>query len=255
MFCVCAIAKDEEDYLDEWIQHHLKIGFDFIVLYDNNDNSKQEDICRKYENVLSVKFKYQPYLQLAAYNHFLKNFGENFDYIAFIDLDEFICFNPDQPIQNIKDLIKHDYYHLSWKLMDDNDLVYQDKRPLMERFTRELKLYEYAQYIFPVNFHAKSIIKYNKNLISDHPHFFKCDYKCYNACQEEVDGNLPFMTPNYNVCYIKHFYTKTAEEFYKYKINRVRCDIGEENYYNLSLFFKYNTFTEEKYNVLKGNTK
>ena len=189
MFCICALAKYEEDYLDEWIQHHLKIGFDFIVLYDNNDNSKQEDICKKYDNVLCLKIKDQPNLQFTAYNHFLKKLGENFEYFAFIDLDEFICFNPDQPIQNIKDLIKHDYYHLSWKLMDDNDLVYQDKRPLMERFTRELKLYEYGHFDFPANFHVKSIIKYNKNLIADHPHCFKCDYKCYNACQEEVDGN------------------------------------------------------------------
>lgn len=252
MFCICAVARDEEDYLDEWIKHHLSIGFDFIVLYDNNDNNKQEEICKKYKDVLSVKIKYSKYLQFKAYNHFLKNFGSEFEYITFIDLDEFIVFNPDQPIQNIKDLVKHDYYHLSWKLMDDNDLVYQDNRPLLERFTREMKYYEYGQYDFPVNYHAKSLIKYNDKLVCGHPHYFACDYKCYNCKGEEVKGDSALMTPNYDVCYIKHFYTKTAEEYYKYKMPKARCDLGTKNYYDMSLFFKYNTFTEEKYRVLKG---
>ena len=136
--------------------------------------------------------------------------------------------------------------------MDDNDLVYQDNRPLLERFTREMKYYDYGQYSFPVNYHVKSIIKYNDKLVCGHPHYFKCDYKCYNCKDEEVKGDSAFMTPNYDVCYIKHFFTKTAEEYYKYKMCRMRCDIDLKNYYDIPIFFKYNTFSDEKYRVLKG---
>lgn len=252
MFCICTVAKDEEDYLDEWITHHLNIGFDFLVIYDNNDNNKQEEICKKYNNVLSIKIKFLKNLQFKAYNHFLKNIGSEFEYIAFIDLDEFIVFNPNQPIQNIKDFVKHDYYHLSWKIMDDNDLVYKDNRPLLERFTRELKWNNFGHYSFPVNYHVKSLIKYNDKLVCEHPHFFSCDYKCYNCNNVQVNGKSPFMEPNYDVCYVKHFYTKTAEEYYKYKMPKARCDIDTKNYYDMTIFFKYNTFTEEKYHVLKG---
>ena len=250
MICICTIAKNEEDYLQEWIEYHLKIGFDFIVLYDNNDNNKQEEICKKYQQVLCVKFKEKQY---AAYNHFLKHFGEDFDYIAFIDIDEFIVFNPDQPIQNIKDFINktnREYYHFSWMVMDDNDLVYKDDRPVMERFTRPLKKFDYGNFNFPVNFHVKSLIKYNKNLKSTHSHYFNCGYKCYNCDNEEVDGNSPVMYPNHNVCYIKHFLTKSAEEYRNNKMSRLRVDLNIE-YYTMSLFFKYNTFTEEIYKVLK----
>jgi hypothetical protein len=28
-----AIAKDEDDYINEWIEYHFKIGFDNIILY------------------------------------------------------------------------------------------------------------------------------------------------------------------------------------------------------------------------------
>ena len=58
------------------------------------------------------------------------------------------------------------------------------------------------------------------------------------------------MYPNYNVCYIKHFLTKSAEEYRNNKMSRLRVDTHLE-YYTMSLFFKYNTFTEEKYKVLK----
>ena len=44
------LEKGEEDYLDEWINYHLQLGFDKIYLYDNNPkgNTKQKDICDKY---------------------------------------------------------------------------------------------------------------------------------------------------------------------------------------------------------------
>lgn len=58
------------------------------------------------------------------------------------------------------------------------------------------------------------------------------------------------MNPNYNVCYIKHFFTKSAEEYRNNKMSRLRVDTHLE-YYTISVFFKYNTFTEEKYKVLK----
>ena len=120
----------------------------------------------------------------------------------------------------------------------------------MERFTRPLKRFEYGNQDFPVNFYVKSLIKYNKNLYSINSHYFNCDYKCYNCDNEEVDGNLPLMNPNYNICYIKHFFTKSAEEYRNNKMSRLRVDTHLE-YYTISVFFKYNTFTEEKYKVLK----
>ena len=32
---VC-IAKNEDNYLDEWIKYHLKLGFSEIFVYQNN---------------------------------------------------------------------------------------------------------------------------------------------------------------------------------------------------------------------------
>lgn len=37
---LCAMAKDEEAYLDEWVNYHLAIGFETIYIYDNSDNNE-----------------------------------------------------------------------------------------------------------------------------------------------------------------------------------------------------------------------
>lgn len=33
---IICIAKNEDLYIDEWIQYHLKIGFDRVFVYQNN---------------------------------------------------------------------------------------------------------------------------------------------------------------------------------------------------------------------------
>mmetsp|Transcript_36842 Transcript_36842/g.66244 ORF Transcript_36842/g.66244 Transcript_36842/m.66244 type:complete len:423 (-) Transcript_36842:41-1309(-) len=40
---ICAFVKDEAPYLAEWIEHHKMIGFDSILLY--NDNSTDDTQC------------------------------------------------------------------------------------------------------------------------------------------------------------------------------------------------------------------
>ena len=37
MIVICALAKNEEDYVNEWVKFHLNIGFDKIYIYDNGE--------------------------------------------------------------------------------------------------------------------------------------------------------------------------------------------------------------------------
>lgn len=256
--CICTIAKNEEEYLEEWIEHHLKIGFDVIYFYDNNDlkNNSQYNILKKYidkgvviYNDVRGKIKYQ----VPAYNDFYNKYGNNIYYAAMIDIDEFIVFNPNQHIQDIKTLLRKtnkNYYHLSWKMFGDNDLVYKDKRPVMERFTTPLPDNKCIQYNFPENRHVKSIIKGGLNNITfTHCHLVTCDEKCFRPDLHRVNGNNPFMDPDYSICYIKHFYTKTAEEW-KEKMRR-RTATTNKLKYNTEMFFKINKKTKEKELVFK----
>ena len=47
---ICAFMKRENAYIDEWLKHHISIGIDKIILFDNNDN--MEDYPNLYKNIL-----------------------------------------------------------------------------------------------------------------------------------------------------------------------------------------------------------
>ena len=47
-FAICAIAKDEDEYLPEWIDHHAKLGASRIYLYDNNSTRPQNIFIMDY---------------------------------------------------------------------------------------------------------------------------------------------------------------------------------------------------------------
>ena len=36
---ICAVVKDEDRYLEEWLLYHLGIGFDHIYMYDDSPNT------------------------------------------------------------------------------------------------------------------------------------------------------------------------------------------------------------------------
>ena len=36
---ICAIAKHENVYINDWVNYHLNLGFDHIYIYDDNSSS------------------------------------------------------------------------------------------------------------------------------------------------------------------------------------------------------------------------
>ena len=81
---VC-IAKDEEKYIEEWIDYHLKLGFDEIFIYENDWswNSEQEN-----PRIHIIKCNNQS--QDSIYNDFIPKCHDDFDFAAFISPAEFI---------------------------------------------------------------------------------------------------------------------------------------------------------------------
>lgn len=90
---ICAILKDETPYLEEWIKHHLAIGVEHFVLYDNNSAIPIRETLKTYIRTGDVEVIECPIVespQLKAYNHCLFEMHNRTKWIAFIDGDEFI---------------------------------------------------------------------------------------------------------------------------------------------------------------------
>ncbi|MBQ7618272.1 MAG: glycosyltransferase family 92 protein [Desulfovibrio sp.] len=94
---LCGIAKNENKYLKEWVAYHHYIGFEKIYIYDNESDVALYNEVTDYLNlgicdVYEIKGEAQ---QNIAYNHCLKTHGQDCEWLAFFDLDEFLCLKED----------------------------------------------------------------------------------------------------------------------------------------------------------------
>lgn len=276
---VCVISKWEEQYLQEYVDHYKSLGFDNIVFYDNNDlgDDKQYHILKSYIDEGFVIYKdwrgkTGSWVQKESYLDCLKTYKDDFEWIAFFDADEFLEL---KKCDNIHQFLSAPEYrnfaevHISWLIYDDNDLVYNDGRPLKERFTR-------PAIVNRAKVFGKSIVntKVCKPVFPfKSVHFPFIDNIRNKACNP--NGNIigdikislvqPFMGSK---AVIRHYYFKTVEEGIK-KVTR-----GEVNprgvHENVSKyedrldgfckrFFTNNKVTVEKLDVickyLKENKK
>lgn len=98
---ICAVFQNEEFFLKEWLDYHIKIGVDYFYLYDNGSNDSSRMIVEPYVESGYVcvmdwtvethsQGDYLNKLQLPIYNHALRIVKENAKWAAFIDIDEFI---------------------------------------------------------------------------------------------------------------------------------------------------------------------
>lgn len=90
-----AIAKNEEKYLEEWLRFHVKVGFSRIILFDNESTDGTRVLAENLGHTLPVEVvdwpsKERASPQRSAYNYAIENYCQSADWVAFIDLDEFL---------------------------------------------------------------------------------------------------------------------------------------------------------------------
>jgi hypothetical protein len=202
---VC-IAKNEDNYIQEWIDYNLKLGFDNIFIYQNDWRTSIE-----HPNV--TKFEVDGInKQRECYRHFIQNYNSEYHWAAFFDVDEFLVLKKHK---NIKDFINDykDYKGIgvNWVLFGNNGKTKVDgEYSLIKRFTKRQ---------WSINEHVKSIVKLLPNLVMD----------IHNPNFEIVDTNKkvfrgPFNPNGWNdVAQINHYFCKTQEEFQE-KCDRGRAD-------------------------------
>lgn len=78
--------------------------------------------------------------QKEAYNNAYHKYGDLYDYMLFIDIDEFIFLNKQHSIQSYINQFKYTGFEsirIHWDIYDDNDIIERDiTRPITKDFTR-----------------------------------------------------------------------------------------------------------------------
>jgi hypothetical protein len=95
--CLAAILRDEEPFLDEWLVYHKMIGIDHFFLYDDAPDLPLQKLLQPHADYITVIPWYYMHderqgknRQTKAYMHAVTEFSAGFEWITFIDGDEFI---------------------------------------------------------------------------------------------------------------------------------------------------------------------
>jgi hypothetical protein len=206
---VC-IAKDEDDYIDEWVDYHLKLGVDRVFIYENDWRSERRD------GVTTIPFD-GPGRQIYAYNDFIFTNGETgivYDWAIFIDVDEFICLKKHK---TIKDFLREygsipsqvDGIAMNWMTFGSNNA--SPSGSVLERFTRRAENPER---------HIKLIVNLNGDRLMMGPHH---SYGFWIDTNGQVGSGQNNFVPATDVIQLNHYFCKTRQEYEK-KMARGRAD-------------------------------
>lgn len=208
---VC-IAKNEDNYIYEWVNYHKKIGFDKIFVYENDwECPIENDVIEK----IKINGRHQ---QIQAYNHFIQNYSSGYNWAAFLDVDEFLVLKKHKNVKEfINDYREFNGIGINWVLFGDNDhrKVIHDEFSVIKRFTKRSK---------NVNPHIKTILNLNTNCqMSVHS---PSNLSIVDTNKKIISGPLNFEGDD-NIAQINHYFCKTEDEF-DIKSKRGRNGYGSE---------------------------
>lgn len=201
------MAMNEDNYIDEWIEYHRKLGVSKFVIYQNNWRYKGKYTDRDFVELIEFDGTRK---HMESFNNFIRDYHDKFDWAGFIDVDEFVVLKNHNNISDF--LAEYNDYEavgLNWNMIGSNGLEFTGEYSVLKRFTKCRKQLHSTIKCF-INFNrAKNTLhfrcphnveEHNKIISVDKTHFI-------NAHADENNAN------NRNIAYINHYYTKTKQEW------------------------------------------
>ncbi|UDF03398.1 glycosyltransferase family 2 protein [Asticcacaulis sp. AND118] len=256
---VCLIAKNEAPYLIEWVAYYRVLGFDEVVVYENNSTDNSADILKAL--AANGKIKHRPWKlgrnespQTTAYQDALRK--AKTDWVLFVDADEFLVLHQALTVNEFLAPLharsEVTSIGVNWRIFGDSHIEKWDSRPVMERFLLA------AEPDFPVNNHLKSFARVKS--VANPVHMHACGTK---GGERVHASGKPLTMPNWglsetvelDVAQVNHYYTKTVEE-YQMKKARGQGGAGDNKpelkyWYNDESFAAHNRNDQEDRSILR----
>ena len=260
--CFCTKARGENKYANELISYYTKLGVEKFIFGDNNLNGteKLSDVLQDYINKSIVDI-YEIFGsnigQAEFYQDIYEKYKNECNWFLFFDFDEYL----DVHFEDNKSLILQDFLTnetfdkceailFNWLIYTDNNLLYYDNRTLLERFP-------IPNYDVLDNIMVKTIVRGNLTKTIFNPqkpiHIPDKNLSICNSIGDIFrDYNLYSVHPPvYKYGYLKHFITKTAEEYVNKTYRGANRNIPYKITDKVRLFFRFNKFSKEKYKYFK----
>ena len=213
---VCAIAKDENDYIFEWVAYHLALGFEHIFIYDNMSKNPVSELSRSLRasgrvTIIRWPREGQGDAQHTAYAHFLHTYRNDVEWAAVIDLDEFIVLKQHETINDFLVGFSHaSTIAINWRIYGSAGRKQADDELLITRFQQA------SEIDFLPNHLIKMIYRLSyTTVIYVHCGKFDGGSGVYTPDGSKIDMShyVHQTQSNFAIAQINHYFVKSYEEW------------------------------------------
>lgn len=219
--CLVAILKDEERFLNEWIIYHRMIGIDHFFLYDDDPALPLKQLLIPHSEYCTIipwrnsENTVKQGNQLRAYNHAAKNYITTYEWVIFLDADEFIVLNKHSSVPAFLDEHKnHTAISLKWLIFGHNGLFDEPTRLITSSLNRrmstpstEVKTFTHTAAISNITYPHYCNLKYGSRIILG---------------EDDIIGNEP------GKAYINHYQCRSFTNWMK-RVQRGDVNFNAEN--------------------------
>lgn len=210
---ICAIIKDEHLFLKEWIDWHLGLGFDAIHLFEDKGSKSHEEIVKEYNNVFLRRYEDDEEVQellawqgnsnrqKTLYEYFSDTYKGTYDWVAFIDLDEFVMLEKGYSLSKLcEEFEPYPCVLLNWKMIGASGHIKRPKGRVMEAYTEESsflhqdKMWEHKSFVNLVRYKGMATLHRAIDAVNTH--------------HEDIFTNL-----YYDKAWLNHYFTKSWEDW------------------------------------------
>lgn len=224
---ICAIFQNEAPYLKEWIEFHKLVGVEHFYLYNHRSQDNYEEVLKPYLLSGLVELMHEPTqahaieafnpLQCKCYTHCLAYSRGISQWIAFLDIDEFLFpINEHSLPEVLKSYEAYGGVCVNWLIFGTSFI-----KKIPENHLLIESLIRCSSTSFPPNTHVKSIVRPERasHFVNPHHPIYLKEYFQVNTDKLPFEGRFsPYIRTN--KLRINHYWTRDEEFFYHIKIPR-----------------------------------
>lgn len=221
------IVKNEENDILEWICHHSLIGFQKIVIYDNESTDKTADVIKEASQYFPVEYvlwkdDMYPVIGLnkqgAAYTHAIEQYRNSTKWMCFLDGDEFLIPPENKKLDALlEQMSSYRSFALNWIIYGSSNLENTQGRLILEAFVLR------AEYDFHPNHHVKMFFKPRFAKKVYNPHFIDVGEEAVNLNKEVIQWSTKGIVKKGTIVQSEwrlHHYIIRSQEHWKRRVAR-----------------------------------
>lgn len=211
--CIC-VVKNAEKSIAEWLAFHLAIGVDTILVLDNGSTDDTADIVRQFATRFDVRLAAWPLTsvdyQLRGFQQAVQECGHEFDWCAFIDVDEFIMLPAGRTLADVVDVPDSvSAIAMNWAMFGSSGHEARPEGLVIENYVHR------ADFSFPHNRMLKTIARPRdiQGCRSTHIFYVTGDYvdmthKIIDSANDHIEHQ-----PDYSAGRLNHYFTQSREDW------------------------------------------